>query len=232
MGNSKSKHEQICENNEMIIDKKFMELLFEELKMEGKNRDIDVQYFKLTMVFDSKNTESSELYIYLYSNIDKFKDNPLMKIGLSSKYLTNYTGLYVYPYNLKNITQGKLLDFICNMKERCTYDDFWLNDDWSNETIVNMYHNDEFYELGMKNNYYDIIKTYIYIKNKYYMRIINNSERKLLDAQVDNSFDKLQMIPKDDRTDLMVKKVTKLVLDKYQEIYSDLIDIMTYKLTN
>jgi hypothetical protein len=226
MGCSESKQQKICKEHGMIIDKKFMELLFEEIKMEGKNRGINVGNYKLIGEDCNGNP-----YICLNSNIDKFKNNPLIKIPCSENYPRHH--LSTYPYYLNGMNNCELLNVVYCMSEQDPQDDFWLNHDNSNAEIVDILAEEKVGQLIIK-DYYDIIEKHIDIENKYYNKNkgLGKEQKINRQLQIDDSFNKILELSSNDRTDLAVKKVSKIVLDKYQEIYDYIIDAMTYKLVD
>ena len=121
-----------------------------------------------------------------------------------------------------------IIDFVLNVY-LLGYD-FWLNHDNSNEKIVNLAYDEKFEQLIVK-NYYDIVATSIDIENKYNKQL--GKEQKIKrQIQIDDSFNKLLELSSNDRTDLVIKKMMKIDLDKYQDIYDDIIDVMTFTLVD
>jgi len=150
----------------------------------------------------------------------------LIKIPYSSEHPFNC--LSTYPYYLKGMNNCELLNVVYVMSEQDPEDDFWFNHDNSNEEVVNIFSEEKVGQLIIK-DYYDIVIAHTDFKEKYHSRITKEQcEHRML--HIDNSFNKLLELSKDDRTDLVVKKMSEMILSKYQYIYNNIVDAMTFKL--
>lgn len=229
MGICKSKEQKICEEKGFIIDKKMIELVYEKILEEGEKKKINVNYFTLNI--NDKIYINDDTYwdasINLISDIDKFHDKPFIKVRYGSDVLS------ILLHDIEYMSQGLFLDIINGMVNEDHLESFEYTRDCDNNDILmseQMYFQGYEYTLHMKPNYYDVIRSYIDVTNKYANRKLSKSCRNRRDLECKNSFYKIIELPKEIGQSIIVDKLAELILNAYIKNYKKVISILQHKI--